>query len=444
MKQALATAMMVCGGILLGASSIPAVELGNINGNVRTDQRLRFDPQEFTRNETRANLKFEGAPSEKYHYFAETQLSGVRNLSADDQFDWELDLREGYFDLYKIFSDRLDIRIGKQIIAWGKADKINPTSNVTPDNLEDSFDFGEKLGVNAIQATVYWGGDTSVAGMFIPEFGVAELPAGEFASAFAGTIAPPEGMTLRNIAQHARQPERAVSESSLYAVKVSAALWNYDVSFSYLAGRDDLPLANSVLLTPVDALGTVDIDVGLIYPKMQVIGADVAGQIKTVGVWAEGALFLPDKVALTTALNTPEGAVAQSETTALDDDMFFKYVVGMDYKFKNQWYVNAQFIHGFFHERGADALTDYLVFRCEKDFMNAELTVAPLGVAFAVPEWDNLDSNYGLVGIPEITYRPVDNVELILGAYIIAGEGANMFSQIDDQDQAYFKAKVSF
>ena len=96
-------------------------------------------------------------------------------------------------------------------------------------------------------------------------------------------------MTLRHIAQHARQPERAVSESSLYAVKVSAALWNYDVSFSYLAGRDDLPLANSVLLTPVDALGTVDIDVGLIYPKMQVIGADVAGQIKTVGVWAEGA-----------------------------------------------------------------------------------------------------------------------------------------------------------
>ena len=141
-------------------------------------------------------------------------------------------------------------------------------------------------------------------------------------------------MTLRHIAQHARQPERTVSESSLYAVKVSAALWNYDVSFSYLAGRDDLPLADSVLLTPVDALGTVDIDVGLIYPKMQVIGADVAGQIKTVGVWAEGALFLPDKVALTTALNTPEGAVAQAETTALDDEAYFKYVLGPDYTFR--------------------------------------------------------------------------------------------------------------
>lgn len=415
----------------------------DINGNINTDTRVRLDPQEITWNDTRVTLKLEDAPSDTYHYFGEVQLKGTRDLAANDQFDWEFDLREGYLDLYQFFSDQLDVRIGKQIFAWGRADKINPTSNVSPDNLEDPFDFGEKLGVNAIQATIYLE-NVSVAGIFAPEFGVADLPSGAFANAFIGTTELPEGMTLGNITQHTLQPESTVDESSLYAVKLSTVLWDYDISLSYVAGRDDLPLANAVRLTSVDEFGTVDLDVDLIYPKMQVIGADLAGQIMTIGVWAEGALFLPDKVALTTTLNTSDGLQSEETGVALDDEPYFKYVVGMDYTFKNEWYVNAQFIHGFFHERGQDALSDYLVFRFEKDFLNAELTVAPFGMAIVIPDWDEIDTNYGVVGIPEITYRPADNVELILGAYIIEGEGSNMFSQIDDQDQVYFKTKVSF
>ena len=429
--------------LLFPAGQLWAGVDADLNGSIQIDQRLGLDPQEFTRNEARLNLKLEGSPNDKYHYFAETQLRGVRDLTEDDQYDWELDLREGYLDLYAFLSDRLDVRIGKQISAWGKADKLNPTSNVSPDDLEDPFDFGEKLGVNAIQATLYWD-NLSVAGIFIPEFGVAELPSGDFAQAFAGTTDLPLGLTLRNSSQHTLQPESTLDESSAYALKLSTMLSHYDVSLSYFAGRDDLPLAATVRLTAVDDLGTVDLDVDLIYPKMQVIGADLAGQIKTVGVWAEGALFLPDKVALTTTLTTLEGNQSQEKTAALNDDPYFKYVLGMDYTFQNGWYINAQFVHGLFHERGQDELSDYVVFRCEKDFLNAELTVAPLGIAIAIPDWDEIDTNYGVVGIPEITYRPADNLELILGAYLLTGKGQNMFSEIQDQDQMYFKAKVSF
>ncbi|GAK55973.1 hypothetical protein U27_02934 [Candidatus Vecturithrix granuli] len=434
--------ILFCCSLLSVQPGMAGIE-GNMNGDIRTDQRLRFDPQEFTRNEARLHIKFEGEPIEKYHYFAEAQLKGERDLTNDDQFEWEFELREGYLDLYNFLSDQLDVRIGKQIIAWGKADKLNPTSNVSPDNLEDIFDFGEKLGVNAVQAAVYWG-DMSVTGIFIPEFGVAELPSGDFGRAFAGTTELPSGMTLRNSVQHTLQPESTLDESSAYAVKISTVFWEYDVSLSYFAGRDDLPLANIARLTAVDELGTVDLDVDLIYPKMQVIGADVAGQIKTIGVWAEGALFLPDKVDLTTTLTTLKGIQSQGKTVALDDEPYFKYVLGMDYTFKNGWYVNAQFVHGFFHERGRDELSDYTVFRFEKDFLNAELTIAPVQMAIAIPDWDDIDVNHGVVGMPEITYRPADNIELILGAYIITGKGPNMFSEIKDQDQMYFKAKVSF
>lgn len=157
---------------------------------------------------------------------------------------------------------------------------------------------------------------------------------------------------------------------------------------------------------------------------------------------AEGALFLPDKVALNTALSTSEGLQSQEKNVALDDDPYFKYVLGMDYTFKNGWYVNAQFVHGFFHERDRDELSDYIVFRCEKDFLNAELTIAPLQMAIEIPDWDDIDANYGLVGIPEIIYPSADNIELILVVYILTGKGPNMFSAIKDQDTCYFKSSL--
>jgi len=431
-------AFMLC----CAPAALFAEEIG-INGSVKTDIRIRFDDQEITWNDTRATLKLEGSPSEKFHYYAEGQIKGIYDVSADDQFQSAADLLEGYLDLYKFISDRLDVRIGKQIVAWGTADKINPTSNVSPDDLEDPFDFGKKLGVNAVQATLYFG-NVSLTGIFVPESGVAQLPVSGSAQALAGTQTAPEGMTIGNITQHIIEPEPTLSESSAYALKIATILWDYDVSLSYFAGRDDLPLANNIVLTPVDNLGAMDMDVDLVYPKMQVIGADVAGQLFTVGVWAEGALFLQEKVALTTALNTAEELLPQTSGVAMDDDPYFKYVIGLDYTFKNEWYINAQFIHGFFQERSQEALSDYIVFRAEKDFMNAELTIAPFGVAFVVPDWSEVSSNYGVIGIPEVTYRPVDNVELILGAYLMAGEGQNMFSSMADQDQLYFKAKVSF
>ena len=429
--------------ILCTAKDLFAEVDADINGNIQTDNRIRFDEQEFTRNDTRLTLKFEGAPSDEYHYFSEIQLEGIRDIEEDEEFRWELDLREGYLDLYQFLFDSLDVRIGKQIIAWGTADQLNPTSNVCPDDLEDMFDFGEKLGVIAVQTTFYWG-DVSLAGIFVPEFVPAELPAGDLASAFASAMEPPEGMVFRNISQHTIAPERTLDESSQYALKISGLLFDYDVSLSYFYGRDDLPLADNVTMTPVDEQGTVDLETGLIYPEMQVVGVDFAGAISSVGIWGEGALFLPDKVEMTTFLNTPDGLQPQGNSVVLDDEPYFKYVVGMDYTFENGWYVNAQFLHGFFHERGKDGLNDYIACRLEKKLLNDELKIVPFGVAIAITDWDDIGNNYAFVGNPEVTYYPTDNVELILGAFIIEGKGENMFSQIKNNDELYVKAKVSF
>jgi len=426
----------------------------SINGYIKTDNRLRYDTKKFTWNENRLNLKFEDAPSDKYHFFSEVRLRGfgfpnvaqssdLQRREKDKVYRWGLEFREAYLDLYQFGLENLDLRIGRQIISWGTADKLNPTSNISPDDLEDIFNFGEQLGTNALKANYYLTDNVTLTGIFVPIFTPATLPFGDFASAFAAGMDLPPGIIPRNFSDHVILPENKLTESSQYAFKIASNLFDYDMSLSYFKGRDDLPLMNEITVNPIDTMGTVDIAAEMIYPEMQVIGADFAGSIGSVGVWGEGALFIPDRVMMETLMPTPYG-MQTKQSIALDDDPYFRYVIGGDYTFKNGLYLNAQFLHGFIHERGADNLNDYIAFRFEKKFFNDKLKIVPFGGAIGINDWDDIKNNYGYVGNPEITYYPEDNIEMILGAFWLDGKGANMFSQIKNYDEIYAKIKVSF
>ena len=426
----------------------------SISGYIKTDNRMRYDSKEFTWNENRLNLKFEGAPSDKYHFFSEVRLRGfgfpdvaqssdLQRREKDKVYRWGLEFREAYIDLYQFGLKNLDLRIGRQIISWGTADRLNPTSNISPDDLEDIFNFGEQLGTNAIKANYYLNDNFTLTGVFVPIFTPATLPYGDFAKAFASGIDLPPGIMPRNFSDQIYLPENKLNESSQYAVKIATNLFDYDVSLSYFKGRDDLPLINKVSLNPVDTLGMMDIEAEMIYPKMQVIGADFAGSLGSIGIWGEGALFVPQKVNMTTILPTPYGIQTQ-QSIALDDKPYFRYVLGGDYTFKNGLYLNAQFLHGFIHERGENNLNDYIAFRFEKKFFNDKLKVVPFGGAIGINDWSDIKNNYGYVGNPEITYYPEDNIEIVIGGFWIEGKGKNMFSQIKNFDEVYMKAKVTF
>jgi len=44
------------------------------------------------------------------------------------------------------------------------------------------------------------------------------------------------------------------------------------------------------MLTPVDLFGNTDVEVELVYPRIQVLGLDMAGAVGKISLWAEGAL----------------------------------------------------------------------------------------------------------------------------------------------------------
>ena len=352
-------------------------------------------------------------------------------------------------DLYGFGLKNLDIRIGRQIIVWGTADALNPTSNLSPDDLEDIFNFGEKFGVNAVNASYYIGDNLTINGVYVPVFTPATLPFGDFADAFSAPMDLPLGMTVKRLSDKIILPDRKPSESSQIGLKASTNLLGYDMSLSYFKGRDDLPILSkaTITLAPAEPVGTVYIATKLIYPELQVIGADFAGSIGSVGVWGEGAVFIPEEVKMTTIAPSFINGTYSMETTqtvALDDEPYCKFVLGGDYTFKNGLYFNGQYLHGFLHERGKDELNDYFTFRLEKNFLNDKFKIVPIGGAIAINDWDDVKNNYGLVYAPELSYFPSDNVELNIGSFIIDGKGDNMFGMIKGLDEIMFRLKVSF
>ena len=431
--------------LLLSASGFCEID---ISGEFLTDNRFRIKgDNKFTWNENRLTLKLDSAISGA-HLYSEiwlrgfgfpsiSQSSDLQEKSKEKVSPWAIELREAYIDFYKLFTDNLELRIGRQRIAWGTADKFNPTDNLNPDDLEDIMDFGIKLGSNSLKL-IYYLGSCTFTGVYIPVFTPAVLPSSDWASALSSPPSLPSGMTLRNFTDSIILPENNPKKNSMGAFKIAGNLFNYDLSISYFYGRDDLPLINKIEITPVDS-STVDANVEMIYPKMQVFGADLAGAVSNIGIWAEGACFIPEKVEMETFA---VGAGTQT-SIALDDEPYFKYVFGGDYTFKNGIYINGQYLHGFIHERGEDNLEDYFMTGIEKKLFNDELNVK-IGFGAEIKDFENIKDNLATMIFPEVNYYPVDNTEITIGAYLIDGKDTTNFGKVKENDEIYLKFKYRF
>ena len=438
--------------LFLHLQTYAQVEIG---GYVRTDMRMRLQTERnpFTWNENRICLQLKARPSEKVQLYSDVVVRGFgfpRTETIDDLQQtgkekvqpWGLEFNEAYVDISDFLVEKLDVKIGRQRVAWGTADKFNPTDNLNPKDLQDIFDFGRHLGSNAIKASYYLG-DYTLTGILIPVFTPAVLPPSDWLQAFESPSSLPPGMRLHSLSNAVILPKNNFNESSMYAFKIATTVADCNVSLSYFNGRDDLPLVTGVTILPLDTLGTVDVSSTMQYPKMQVIGADMAGQIFNVGVWAEAAVFLPSRYNLVTSFMLPPNA-QQQIAIALDDKPYTKYVIGGDYTFTNGLYVNAQYIHGLFHERGHENLEDYLVFALRKSFLNDVLKITFAGGAIEVKDFKDIRNNYAFALGPEVAYYPIDNVEILLGAYIIDGKPTTTFGRVKDNDEIYFKVKYNF
>jgi len=447
--------------LLISTKIVKAQEDGNklkLSGELLTDQRFLLDsPHDWAWNENRLTLKFDKRITDNSKFYSEVWLRNIglpKICSSADLYNkgiidpYNLEVREAYVQLFGFLTPNLDVKIGRQRIAWGTADKLNPTDNLNPYDLEDILDFGRHRGSDAISLEYYFNSEFSLQGVYIPIFQPANMPVGIFANALTPSMELPQGMILKNFTDTILIPNYDLDESSTAGIKFKGFASGFDFSMSYVWGRDGMPIAFYNTFIPVDTIGGVCINSQLSFYRTHIFGVDMAGGIGGVGVWAEAAAFLPENEVVMkndlTALYPLSPVPVIQDSIVLKKEAYVKYVVGADYNFANGAYLNFQFMHGFINESGKDALNDYFFLRFEKKFFEDKLKLAPIGGGFIVSDWDDVKNNYAIVYIPEISYMATDNAEITLSAAIFDGKGNNMFANLKDYSMMMFKLKYSF
>jgi hypothetical protein len=173
------------------------------------------------------------------------------------------ELLEGYATLHL---KRVDLRLGKQIVAWGRADGINPTDNLTPRNyrvmlpLEEDQRFGT------------WGARLDA---YLSQALTLEI----FASTFfepAQFPLPPVGAAVST-----QRPGHSAHNGEL-GIKLNKTSGGFDWSLSYYSGYSLLPV-----------IGFATSALQLHYDRVQVVGADCARNYGRFGFRSEVAYTLP-------------------------------------------------------------------------------------------------------------------------------------------------------
>ena len=430
-----------------------------LSGELFTDQRfLLKSPNDWAWNENRLTLNLDKKITDNSKFYSEIWLRniGLPDInSSSDLYNkgiidpYNLEVREAYVQLYGFLTKNLDVTIGRQRIVWGTADKLNPTDNLNPLDLEDILDFVRRRGSDAINLNYYLNNDFSLQGIFIPFFQPANMPVGIFANILSPSLELPQGMVLKDLSDTLMMPRYNLGESSTAGLKFKGFAKGVDFSLSYVWGYDGLPFATRNTFTPVDAFGGTKINSQLSFARTHIIGADMATSIAGIGFWAEAAAFIPNKnIIMTNDLSAfyPQSPVPVTQDSLILDKTkpYIKFVVGGDYNFSDGSYLNLQYMHGFFHERGAENLNDYFFLRYEKTFLNDKLKITPIGGGFIVTDWNNIKDNYALVYMPEIAYKATINSEITVSTTIFDGKGDNLFSNLKDYNMFMFKIKYSF
>ena len=184
----------------------------------------------------------------------------VRNDDAGSAGPTRARLREGYLNLT---GEQWDLRLGQQLVIWGRADRVNPTDNVTPRDytMLTPEDVDQRRGVVAARLR-YRGPQASVSAYWLPEFRPSTVPM----------------PVLPGVRWHPQQPHAPQG-----ALRLDGAGGNVDWSLSYLNALD----VNQDL--QVLGAGPDGVDIALTHPRVRVLGADAATVAGRYGLRIEAA-----------------------------------------------------------------------------------------------------------------------------------------------------------
>lgn len=427
-----------------------------------------------SRNENRLEFFFSYKPNEHIAIVGDIEpvFLGVSQVSTLDDLASQRLLTPFHLEsdaAYVAIIDALpglDIKIGRQIVVWGTADKFNPTNNINADDLEDRPLFTEPIANQMVVVDFHpWQDKLWFQGVYVPLFFPALLPpSASFALADPQTpvdFAEPSDKAklayLQNFITANDQfnprvtttvaPPPVNITNGQAAFKIGSRFGPVDVSTSYYYGFHDIPIpyeTKSTQLAPLmeDAVDGYwfQSDVTLVYPRMHVVGLDFASQLPfldDMGLWGEGALIIPTQqydfhVELPLNLDiTPDDGVMNpvGEFTGpiVKKTPFIKATVGADYTIGKHVYLQAQYLRGMINDFGANNIGNYLVAGTDLVFFGRHLIFR----FFTVTDFPrNKADKASVVLAPNIIMVPPwGYATLELGGFAFLGRNDTKFGQ---------------
>ena len=147
--------------------------------------------------------------------------------SSAVEFRWtgsdpKIDYREAYLIWYPSWGE---VKVGKQIHAWGAVDGNNPTDNLNPYDYYYMFLAGADRKIGTLSASVkYYWNDWQLEAIVIPEHEPNRYPFGE--DDFPIAMDDPVDFLT------------AGETMAEYGMRVQTTMGNSDISLSYFSGRD--------------------------------------------------------------------------------------------------------------------------------------------------------------------------------------------------------------
>jgi hypothetical protein len=337
-----------------------------------------------------------------------------------------LQVREAYVNLYW---GNLDLRMGEQIVVWGRADGYNPTNNITPqDMLVRSADDDDRRLSNFMIRSFYYFSPFRIELIWAPVYAASVLPVHLFQL--------PESVTLTEMIK----PDPAFKNGTV-AAKLHIELPAVDGSVSYMRGYMPLPGIDARAF--IHENGQVSVEVMPTPYQMQVLGADFSTTAGSFGIRSEVAYRVPvnDSDESFHIPNSDIQWIIGGDRTWGDFSLIFQYIGKYVFDFqplvssgsatdeimqKNRFISmqTEEMIHGF-------------TLRPALSLFHETMTVE----ALCLSTWTT-DEYYIR---PKITWLIADEFSCSMGADLYIGPDQSLFGLIDRTLNSFFtELKVSF
>ena len=356
-----------------------------------------------------------------------------RSLRYSDEVVSEL--REGYVEVTR---PRWELRLGRQLVPWGRADEINPTDVISPKNFVLLLPEGSPAyrgGVNALRVDTFLPWQLRAIGVYVPVFEQSIIPLADL----------PEGARLSE-----RLPAISLENGSA-GVKLDRSGGIVDASLAYYYGYTLLPEVHIDRASADPVTHALSADAALVHGRQHMIGADFATARGRYGYRGEVAWVQTEH----TSRRRPEEIVP-----------YLSYVLGVERSFPDSLSVIVQYVGRFVPDRNdpEDALDDPNPVLAQARFLaakatlviNQQLDTVQNGWSLRLDKkfWnDTLDCE--LLGVhyferndfflrPRIVYDLSDAWKASVGGEVFHGPKNSTFGRVERNTGAFVEMKYSF